>query len=78
MHPTPPSHLPALAFPYIGATSLRNIFKDVSRAREITQQLRAYTALAEVPSLVPSTHIGWITNDCKLQIQRSRDPTLDL
>jgi hypothetical protein len=45
--------------------------KNASRAREITQQLRAYTALGKVPSLLPITHVGRITNDCKLQIQES-------
>lgn len=42
-----------------------------SGAREMPQQLRAYTALAENPSLTPGSHAECLTNDCNSSIEES-------
>lgn len=39
--------------------------------REITQQLKAYTALAKGPSLIPGTHIEWLTTICNFSSKES-------
>ena len=31
---------------------------------DMSQLLRAYTTVVEDPSLVPSTHIGWLITTC--------------
>lgn len=38
-------------------------------ARELTQWLRVLAALAEGPSLVPSTHIGWLATSYKSSLR---------
>lgn len=43
--------------------------KIISWAGELAQQLGTFAAFIEDHSLIPSTHIGWITTKCNLALE---------
>ena len=45
--------------------------KIISWAGELAQQLGTYAAFVEDHSLIPRTHIGWITTTCNLALRSS-------
>lgn len=52
----------------------KNVKNHVGRAGEVSQQLKAWTALAEDLSSVPSTQVRQLTAVCKLQLQEVLAP----